>query len=215
MRNEHEFYNVIGTRLKAKREEKQLSYSELAALTGISKSSLQRYETGNTKKIPMEAVTKIEEAMNLPAGYLMGWTDEVTLIKNMPVGKKDVTLLSSADDNDEFHFAENPTEVFCAGDGEPTCDFYITAPDDSMVKARIKKGDIVFVNQAAQPENGDIAVLFIDGKVFLRYAYYTAGYWTFAAADISEPPLLSQNLKKDKIVFLGKAIAFQSKLLSE
>ena len=52
------------------------SYSELSKLTGISKSSLQRYATGETKKIPLESVEAIASATGRDARYLMCWDDE-------------------------------------------------------------------------------------------------------------------------------------------
>lgn len=41
---------------------KGLSYAELERLTGISKSALQRYATGKTKKIPIDVIEKIAKA---------------------------------------------------------------------------------------------------------------------------------------------------------
>ena len=54
-------------------EKSGLSYPELERLTGISKSSLQRYATGVTKKIPIDCIEKIAEATHSDARYLMGW----------------------------------------------------------------------------------------------------------------------------------------------
>lgn len=54
-------------------EKSGLSYPELEKLTGISKSSLQRYATGATKKIPIDCIEKIAEATHTDAKYLMGW----------------------------------------------------------------------------------------------------------------------------------------------
>ena len=53
-----------------------LSYAELQKRTKIAKSSLQRYATGITKKIPMNAVEKIAKATNTSAAWIMGWEDE-------------------------------------------------------------------------------------------------------------------------------------------
>lgn len=52
------------------------SYAELSKLTGISKSSLQRYATGETKKISLDCVEAIASATGRDARYLMGWEDE-------------------------------------------------------------------------------------------------------------------------------------------
>lgn len=55
----------MNTRLKDTREEKGFSLQKLADLTGLSKSTLQRYETGTTKKIPIQAVNKIQTVLGI------------------------------------------------------------------------------------------------------------------------------------------------------
>lgn len=62
----------IKDRLKKIRKERDLSYSALAEMTGIPKSTLQRYETGFTKKIPIDNISILEKALNVTTGYLMG-----------------------------------------------------------------------------------------------------------------------------------------------
>lgn len=57
-------------------EKSGLSYPELERITGVSKSSLQRYATGVTKKIPIDCIEKIAEATGADARYLMCWEDQ-------------------------------------------------------------------------------------------------------------------------------------------
>ena len=52
-----------------------LSYGALAELTGIPKSAVQRYATGETAKIPLERIEALAKALGVPASYLMGWED--------------------------------------------------------------------------------------------------------------------------------------------
>ena len=59
-----------------------LSYAELEKRTKIAKSSLQRYATGVTKKIPMNAIEKIAQATGTSAAWIMGWEDEEPTYKN-------------------------------------------------------------------------------------------------------------------------------------
>lgn len=54
----------------------KLSYVELGRLTGISKSALQRYASGQTQKIPIDVIEKIAAATGVTARYLMGWDDD-------------------------------------------------------------------------------------------------------------------------------------------
>lgn len=56
------------------------SYAELEQMTGsiVSKSSIQRYATGETKKIPIDFLEKLAEVLNIDARYLMCWDEEST-----------------------------------------------------------------------------------------------------------------------------------------
>ena len=56
--------------------EKGISYAELEKITGVSKSALQRYATGQTKKIPIDVIEKIAVATGVSARYLMGWDEK-------------------------------------------------------------------------------------------------------------------------------------------
>lgn len=57
-------------------EESGLSYCELSKLTGISKSALQRYATGETSKVPIDRIEKIAKFTNVSVAHLMGWESE-------------------------------------------------------------------------------------------------------------------------------------------
>lgn len=52
------------------------SYGELAKLTEIPKSAIQRYATGETEKIPLDRLEKLASALSVSTSYLMGWEDE-------------------------------------------------------------------------------------------------------------------------------------------
>jgi len=53
-----------------------LSYGELSKITGIPKSALQRYATGETEKVPSDRIELIAQATGVTAEYLMGWETE-------------------------------------------------------------------------------------------------------------------------------------------
>lgn len=55
--------------------DKGISFAELEHITGVSKSALQRYAAGETKKIPIDVVEKVAAATGVSARYLMGWED--------------------------------------------------------------------------------------------------------------------------------------------
>ena len=76
-------------RIKQLIEKSQKSYQELEKITGIKKSSLQRYASGATAKIPLDVIEKLAKTFNVSQEYLMGWT-ETEKIKPSP-DKADLT----------------------------------------------------------------------------------------------------------------------------
>lgn len=60
-------------RIKSLIEQSGRSYQELEVITGIKKSSLQRYASGVTTKIPLDVIEKLANAFNVSQEYLMGW----------------------------------------------------------------------------------------------------------------------------------------------
>ena len=65
--------SIRSERIKQLIEESNMSYQELEKVTGIKKSSLQRYATGVTTKIPLDVIEKLSVTFNVSQEYLMGW----------------------------------------------------------------------------------------------------------------------------------------------
>lgn len=63
-------------RIKALIDKSGLSYQELEKVTGIKKSSLQRYANGVTTKIPLDVIEKLSIAFQVSQEYLMGWEEK-------------------------------------------------------------------------------------------------------------------------------------------
>lgn len=63
----------IARRLYEALEASGLSYGDLSNQTGIAKSSLQRYFTGETAKIPINRLEVIARALGTTTEAIMGW----------------------------------------------------------------------------------------------------------------------------------------------
>lgn len=202
-------------------EKSGYSYPELSKLTGISKSSLQRYATGETKKIPIDCIEKIAQATNTDSRYLMCWEDEQP--------QDDLTALMSRFDNikpiqlkrfpmlgeiacGEPIFADEDKESFVMADMDIQADFCLTAKGDSMVNARIYDGDIVFIKEMPMVENGEIAAVIIDNEATLKRVYYypDTNKLMLVAENPAFEPLVYINEELDTIRILGKAVCFMS-----
>ena len=154
---------LTNNKLKEARRKADISLSELSKITGISKSTLQRYETGTTKKIPIEVIPILERAMNLPTGYLVGWDETMnnnnpTKIKIPVLGRVAAGIPIEAVEEiigyEEISFKEFNAEYDYFG---------LVIKGDSM-KPRMQSGDIVIVRKQETAESGDIAVVLVNGN---------------------------------------------------
>ena len=205
-------------------EKSGYSYAELSKITGISKSTLQRYATGETKKIPIDNIEKIARATNTDSRYLMGWEDESSekdpldiLMKKYdnikPVKLKRFPLLGEIACGEPI-FADEDRESYVMADMDINADFCLTAKGDSMINARINDGDIVFIKEMPMVENGDIAAVIIDDDATLKRVYYYPEDNTLQliAENPKFKPLIYKNEELDQIRILGKAVYFMSAL---
>lgn len=71
--------NDVVKRLNEAKERTGLSYSDLARLTGIPKSTIQRYLTGYTGKLPLDVLQKITHALQIDARMAMMWDSPDTV----------------------------------------------------------------------------------------------------------------------------------------
>lgn len=105
---------AIAKRIRERRESLNYSYQDLANLTGMSKSTLQRYESGGIKNIPLSRLDALAEALNTTPSYLMGWEDDPLnyddglLLSEIPLSyvkacngdvKKAYAMMNSVDDD--------------------------------------------------------------------------------------------------------------------
>ena len=70
--SEKELTDLI-ERIKERRLTLKMSYQDLSDATQISKSTLQRYETGYIKKVPINQIEILAKALHTTPSYLMGW----------------------------------------------------------------------------------------------------------------------------------------------
>lgn len=69
-----EDYQAIAQRIKQRRTELNLSLQDIADITDMSKSTLQRYEAGSIRNIPLQKLGILARALQTSADWLLGWT---------------------------------------------------------------------------------------------------------------------------------------------
>lgn len=203
-----------GERIKFLRDKMGLSQVSLADKINVSKQTLYKYENDIITNIPSDKVELIAEATGSTPAYIMGWEDSpIPSYPNIrPIAKKRYPVLGSVACGKPIYMAEEK-EVYVDTTTDVKADFILIAKGDSMTGARINDGDLVFVRQQPEVENGDIAVVAIDDEATLKRFYKYSDDLIVLRAE--NPEYKDMELRpgdhKD-IRVLGKAVAFQSDL---
>ena len=161
----------IISRLRESVENSGFSYVELEKRTGIAKSSIQRYVSGTTKKIPIDAVQAISKAVGVPAEYILGWenpnkylsptiTDDVVtfpVLGCIAAGYEEVAI-----EDWSGAVVEVPTAYLKGRDKK---DFFVLeVRGNSMYPLNHENDKILVLNQSRIEHNGDVGAVIYDGE---------------------------------------------------
>lgn len=198
----------MGKRIQRLRTEKGMTQEELGKLVGVQRAAVQKWESGLTTNLRRSVIQKLSDFFEVSPSYLMGMTD----IKNIvPHTSKKVPLLGEIAAGVPI-LAEEECVAYIAVDKSLQVDFCLRVKGDSMIDARIRDGDVVFVRQQPVVENGEIAVVLIDGEATLKRFYRNDGGVILKPENSKYRPRYYTEQDFKDIRVLGKAILFQSKL---
>lgn len=197
----------IHERILDKITREDISYGELSRVTGIPKSVLQRYATGATKKIPVDSLKLIADALHTSAAYLMGWEDDLPK-GAFPFPPMDTVPLVGAIACGEPILAEQNIECQVAKPNTLRADFALRCKGDSMIGAHIQDGDIVYIRQQPTVENGQIAAVLIGEEATLKRVYLTDDTLVLQPENNAYPPLVYSGSALESVQIIGLYVGF-------
>ena len=71
----------------------------------------------------------------------------------------------------------------------PAATFYGRVVGDSMIDAGVDEGDILVIDKALEPKDGDMAVCFVDGEFTLKYLSMRSGSLVLKPANPRYPQI--------------------------
>lgn len=206
---------TIADRLSEALKIKEMSQAELVRLTGIGKSSICTYVSGEYEP-KQRNIYKIAKALNVSEAWLMGFDVPMQPQKNnnygiMPIMVKSIPFLGEISCGKPV-FASEDRQSYVASGINVRADFCLKAKGDSMINARIYDGDIVFIEKCDVVENGTVAAVVIGDDALLKrvFFYPEQGKLLLVAENTKYPPLVYEGEELNTVKILGKAIAFQS-----
>ncbi len=207
---------MLANNLKNLRKQKKLTLDDLAEALGTSRQTIHRYENGIITNIPPEKVERLAEVLGTTPSALMGWSEgELSGYDNIsPIDMKKVPMLGEIACGQPIYATEERGE-YAVANNELLADFCLRAHGDSMIGARIYDGDIVFIRSQSSVDNGEIAAVIIGDEATLKRVYYYPAEEKLILSPENPryAPLVYLGAELENIKILGKAVAFQSRIL--
>lgn len=193
-------------RLKEVRESLGLNKVQFAEYVGSSPANITRYEKEDMN-VSLEAVKQISDKLSINPGYLLGWEEDkymdmetykkIPLIGTIAAG----TPILATENIDGFEFVSQVENV----------DFSLKVKGNSMIGARIYDGDIVYIKQQPDVENGEIAAIMINGEdATLKRVYKVDGAIILHSENPEYKDMVFSKKELKGIKILGKAISFKA-----
>ena len=180
----------------------------------------------------------MSRALGVAPDVLMGWAGEssenaaereanagtpsvpsaVPSVRNaedfLPLTRRSVPILGEIACGEPI-FAEEEHESFADAGLPERVDYCLRAHGNSMVGARIHDGDLVFIRKQDTVENGEIAAVIINDEATLKRVYYFPEEEKLILSPENPhfAPLVYMKEELAHVRILGKAVAFQSRIL--
>lgn len=198
--------------LTQRRKDLSLTMKQVAEKVGVSEGTISRWESGKIADMRRDKIMAYAKALQISPAIIMGWEESSTpSYPNVrPIGTKRLPVLGHVACGKPI-FMEEEKEVYVDATTDVKADFILIAKGDSMTGARINDGDIVFVRQQPEVENGEIAVVAIDDEATLkRFFRYSNNLIVLRAENPAYKDMEFRPEDHKQIRILGKAVAFQS-----
>ena len=208
---------TFSLRLRELRRARGLSQGALGEQLGLAKSTINMYESAS-REPNFKTLAAIADYFDVDVDYLLGKSDRYHTARPLPEGVREIKLRRFPVLGEiacgEPIFAAEEHELYVDASAEIDADFCLVARGDSMIGARIRDGDVVFIRKQSTVENGDIAAVIINDEATLKRWYYYPDEvkLMLVAENPAYEPLLFTGRALADIRCLGRAVSFTSKL---
>ena len=144
--------------LKSKREELQLTLTDVAELVGVNVSTIMRWENGDIANMKRDKILKLANALKISPSVIMGWEDDA------PPRSIRIPVLGRVAAGIPIEAIEEIID-YEEVDGNTTAPgelFGLLIKGNSM-SPRICDRDVVIVRKQEAADSGDIVIATING----------------------------------------------------
>lgn len=200
-------------KIAQRRRELGLSYQELADRTGLSKSTLQRYETGSIKNIPLDKLDILAKGLETTDMFILG-KEEASNAEIVRSGIYDIPVFDSVSAGfgayaDSHAVRYIPTYLEHSGDKSSY--LWINVRGDSM-SPKIEDGDRILVRKLDCVENGSVAVVMVGDEAFVKKLKYGKNWLELHSFNPYYPVRRFEGSDVNEVRVVGQVIEVSKKL---
>lgn len=197
--------------LRRRRKELGLTLLQIAEEMNVSEATVQRWESGNIKMLRHERIAKLAQVLKVAPSSLMGWEEvQPELPSNvipLPQMKK-VPLVGQIACGTPILAEQNITDYIDLP-AHISADYALTCKGESMINIGIEDGDIVYIRQQKEVENGQVAAVMVgDDEATLKRFYYEDGIVQLIAENSAIPPKVFVGEAINQVRVIGRAMAY-------
>lgn len=207
----------VGALIQKYRKEAGLSVQDLADAIGKDRSTIYRYEKGEIEKLPSDLLVPVANALGVsPAQLIVSENnDDVPSFPKfdnyVTIKKKKIPLLGGVAAGQPI-YADGHIEEYLPVNDDLRVDFALKIKGDSMINANINDGDVVFVRQQPDVDDGQIAAVLIDDSATLKRVYHMRDFVQLQSENPKYPPMIFSSKNCDDVRILGLAVAVLGKI---
>ncbi|MGI6263870.1 MAG: LexA family protein [Acutalibacteraceae bacterium] len=162
---EREALSITARRLRQCREERRETLEQVAAVLGVNKTTVMRWESGSTANISRATLSLLAEHYGVTVGWLQG-DNTVRPVRPAVDGTVRLPILGVVKGGFggavfEEIVGYEPAAASSVRGNEPYC--WFTVSGDSMTPL-INEGDLVLIRRQDRVDSGDYAVAVIDNE---------------------------------------------------
>ena len=199
------------------KSENGLTTDQLSRLSGVPKGTLNKLLNGETRNPRGDTLRKIAAALNCPSDIFYGGDENKILLHTLqnrndilPISRKSIPMPGEIAAGRPLYMDEQHEIISCS-DGV-NADFALKVRGDSMIGARINDGDIVFIRQQDDVDDGEIAAVILDDAITLKRIFHIKNGLQLLSMNDKYAPMIYTFEECNCIRILGKAVGFQSSL---
>lgn len=198
-----------GERIHWLRKNRGLTLEDVGRACGVAKSTVRKWESDYIESMKADKIPKLAEVLSTTIDYILDGTESPTIYKNIELmpQTKTVPILGDIACGEPILAQEN-YEGLAVVDGRVHADFALRCVGDSMINAHIFNGDLVFIKQQPDVDNGQIAAVAIDNEATLKRVYKYPNRIELRPENPLFPVLQFEGEEMSQVHILGKAVAF-------